>query len=104
MFFFANIAILKRLLSDLFIHIQSSLGEPMDIFSLISDIKWSDPLVLGTVGIAAGGLAMLINTVLNLVSRAKSALILLIGAGGAGGASLLSEDTKRALSTLLGLG
>ncbi len=76
----------------------------MDIFSLISDIKWSDPLVLGTVGIAAGGLAMLINTVLNLVSRAKSALLLLIGAGGAGGASLLSEDTRQALSALLGLG
>lgn len=79
----------------------------MDFFSLFSDIKWSDPLVLGTVGIAAGGLAMLINTVLNLVSRAKSALLLLIGAGGAGGAggaSLLSEDTRQALSALLGLG
>lgn len=63
-----------------------------------------DPFVLGAIGIASAGLAMLINAVYKIVQRVKNGAAILFGLGGGAGASLFSEEVRNNLLSLLGLG
>lgn len=65
---------------------------------------FSSPILLAAIGVLAGGLALLINTMMSLTSRIRNAALLLFGTAGAGGATLINEDIRSGLLSLLGIG